>query len=58
MEDATVLTSTETACIVLGALQAAAGEGIDVPGGALHGEPVQAGAFTFSLDAFVGDPPA
>lgn len=44
--------------MVLDALLAAAGVGSKLPGGALDGDPVQTGAFTFSLDAFVGDPPA
>lgn len=44
--------------MVLDALLAAAGVGSELPGGAFDGEPVQIGAFTFSLDAFVGDPPA
>lgn len=54
----TALTSMETARMVLDALLAAAGAGIKLPGGALDGDPFQTGAFTFSLDAFVGDPPA
>ena len=57
-QDATALTSMGTAGMVLDALLAAAGAGSELPGGALDGVPVQTGAFTFSLDAFVDDPPA
>ena len=51
-------TSVDTAGMVPELLLAAEGAGRVLPGGALEGDPIHTGAFTFSLEAFVGDPPA
>lgn len=53
-----VLTSTDTAGMVLQALLVLTGERPAPLAGALEGDPIQTGAFTFSLDALVGEPPA
>ena len=54
-----MLTSTDTGGMVLDVLPETAGAGtaLLLPG-AFKGDPVHAGALTFSLDALVGDPPA
>ena len=51
-------TSVDTAGMVPELLLAAKGAGRVLPGGAFEGDPIHTGAFTFSLEAFVGDPPA
>ena len=52
------VTSVDTAGMVLELLLAAEAAGRTLPGGALEGDPIHTGAFTFSLEAFVGVPPA
>ena len=51
-------TSVDTAGMVAELLPALEGVGRVLPGGALEGDPIHTAAFTFSLEAFVGDPPA